>query len=124
MSQLVDIAIQSTKEHNVEKVHEIYIEVGELTALAHEQLQFAYQLLTENNNILSGSKLIIEVVKTRVRCSTCNYEGGVKYIDDPIYHYIAPQLTCPLCNNAVTLLAGRECKLKHIKLTVRENDKN
>ena len=58
MNQIVKSVLQEIKNHRVKSVSEVYLEVGELTFLGHEQLKFAYQILTEKNS-LKNSKIIV-----------------------------------------------------------------
>ena len=71
-TQLVDSVLQELKKYDVKKVNEVYIEIGELTFLAHEQVKFAYEILTKDN-ILKDSKLVIKERKTVCKCSACSY---------------------------------------------------
>jgi len=82
-----------------------------------EQVQFAYEVLAKGT-ILEGSKLVIEEQEGVVKCDKCGYKGGFKYEDDPLYHVPLPTLKCPQCGSVVSIVAGKECTIKSIKMMI------
>ena len=113
MNQIVNAVLHEVKNHNVKSVDEVYLEIGELTFLGHEQMRFAYQILTEKN-ILKGSKIIISEKKAKIKCSQCDYNGKIKYEYDPSFHFSLPTFTCPKCNNPVDIVEGKECIIRRM----------
>ncbi len=113
MNQIVNAVLQEVKKHNVKSVSEVHLEIGELTFLGHEQMRFAYQILTEKN-MLKNSKIIISEKKAKIKCSQCNYNGKIKYEYDPSFHFSLPTFTCPKCSNPVDIVEGKECVIKRI----------
>lgn len=112
-AQIVETILKEIDIHNVKKVNEVYIDVGELTFLAHEQLIFAYQILTENTP-LKDSKMIINEKKSKIRCENCGYVGGLSYVDHALHHLQLPIFTCPKCNGKIEILEGKECTIMRI----------
>ncbi len=53
------------------------MEVGELAMVNPEQLEFMYEVLTEEN-MLKGSKLKIEKIPAVAECKNCGYKGPVE----------------------------------------------
>ena len=113
MSQIVEAVLQEIKNHNVKSVSEVHLEIGELTFLGHEQMGFAYQVLTEKN-ILKDSKIIISEKKAKIKCRKCDYNGKIKYEYDPGFHFSLPTFTCPKCKGTVEIVEGKECIISRI----------
>lgn len=109
--------IQKKNEKKIYRVNEVVLEVGELTFLAHEQLRFCYDILSQDN-ILKGSKLTIKKIEALVHCTECGYTGPVEYYTE--FHLTTPILQCPECGKRVEILKGRECTVKSINLELEE----
>lgn len=112
VASIVDAVLDELKKYNVEKVHSVTLVIGDLTQLGTEQMEFAYEILTEDN-ILKGSKLIIEPEPVELRCKKCGYEGPAKTLDEGDYsgHGI-PILSCPECGGPVDVVKGEACRVK------------
>jgi len=116
-SQIVRSILEEAEKRGAKKVTEVHLVIGKLTFLGLEQVRFAYEALTKGT-IMEGSKLIIEEKEGAVKCNHCGYEDSFKYEDDPLYHVPMPTLKCPQCGNAVSIVAGKECTIKSIKMMV------
>jgi hydrogenase nickel incorporation protein HypA/HybF len=115
ITQIVNLILEEAEKHNAKQVNEVHLVIGKLTFLGLEQVRFAYDLLVKNT-ILEDSKLTIEEKDGVVKCNNCGYTGDLKYVDNPVYHVPAPTLTCPKCEDLVTIVGGKECTIKNIKL--------
>ena len=118
MASIIEAVLAELAKHDVEKVEEVDMVVGELTFLGQEQLEFAYSILTQTN-ILKGSELVISTEKVKVLCSKCGYEGGVDYIDRGMDHFAIPNLSCPRCGGPVELVKGKSCSVTSLKVVER-----
>ena len=116
-SQIVQSVLTEAEKRGAKKVTEVHLTIGKLTFLGLEQVRFAYEVLTKDT-IMEGSKLVIDEQEGTVKCSNCNYEGGFKYEDDPLYHVPVPTLRCPKCSSTVNITAGKECTIRNIKMLV------
>ncbi len=114
-SQIVNYLLKEAKKHNAKRVDEVHLMIGKLTFLGLEQVQFAYTTLVRNT-IMEGSKLHIEEKDGIVQCNACGYTGDIKYEEDPVHHIPTPTLNCPQCGGVVTIVGGKECTIKSIKL--------
>ena len=114
-SQIVEAVLGEATKHNASKVIEVELEIGDLTFLSLEQVRFLYKVLTENT-IAKDSKLSIKQVHGRGKCSSCGYDGPLKYLDDPQFHITFPTFNCPRCSAPLQVSAGRECVLKRIRM--------
>ncbi|OPY31092.1 MAG: putative hydrogenase nickel incorporation protein HypA [Methanomassiliicoccales archaeon PtaU1.Bin124] len=115
MTSIIENVRNALQGHNVIKVEEVDLTVGELTFLGLDQLQFAYEILTRGTE-LEGSTLVIETERTEVSCSNCGYSGPASYYEEEGYHGSIPQLACPKCKSNVTVLKGKSCRITSVKV--------
>ena len=119
VSDIVSAILRELEKYNVVKVEEVILVVGEMTSLGHEQLEFAYEIVTKGT-LLEGSKLVIEDEKIRVICSECGYEGEVRMLESDYGEHTIPILSCPECNGKVKVTAGQTCKIRNLKIVEAE----
>ena len=112
MADIVDAVLNELQKYKVTKVNEVTIVIGDLTQLGEEQLQFAWEVLTDSN-IMKGSKLTIKHEPVELRCHGCGYEGPAKSVDfgDGMSHAI-PLLSCPECGGKVEVTSGNGCRIE------------
>jgi hydrogenase nickel incorporation protein HypA/HybF len=111
--------LETEEGQEIEQVNEVFLEIGELTFLGADQLQFCYSVLSEKNR-LKGSKLTISTVPAEVRCDHCEYEGKIEYYSE--FHLETPILACPKCKETVTITKGRECAVRSVNLEIRDDE--
>lgn len=116
-SQIVRAVLKEVEKRGAKGVLEVHLVIGKLTFLGVEQVKFSYQVLIEDT-VLNGSKLIINRKSGKVKCERCGYEGPIKFKEDPVSHTSFPSLTCHQCDSPVTIIEGRECTIKGIKLVM------
>lgn len=116
-SQIVQSVLAEAEKHKAKKVTEVHLIIGKLTFLGVEQVRFAYEALSKGT-IIEGSKLVIDEQEGAVKCGNCGYEGNFKYEDDPLYHVPVPTLKCPQCGNVVSIVSGKECIIKTVKMLI------
>lgn len=115
MSDIISRLLDALEGREVERVEKVMLEVGELTFLGKDQLQFAYQVLSKET-FLEGSELVIHQEEARVRCSQCGYEGSPEDLDDESYHFKVPLLDCPQCGSEVDIVKGRGCSVTSLEV--------
>jgi hydrogenase nickel incorporation protein HypA/HybF len=100
------ITEENAKNLGAKIVHEIEIDIGKLSGVDIEALEFAMEH-TQKNKLLENVRLVINKIPAKARCKSCNFEFD---IDD---FYTA----CPLCNNFKNdIFQGKELKVKAIKV--------
>ena len=114
-TQIVNSILSEVKKHNAKRVYEVHLTIGKLTFLSLEQVKFAYSLLVKNK-LLDGSTFHLEEKDGLVKCTNCEYVGGLKYRDDPLFHVPSPTLNCPHCDGVVGIVEGKKCTIKSIKV--------
>ncbi len=120
-TQIIENVLEEAKRNRAKKVTEVRLVIGKMTFLGIEQVQFSYKILTEDN-ILKGSKLIIEEKDGIIECQNCNYRGIIPLNDDPIYHIPVPTLKCPNCGKEAKIIEGKECVIKSIRMLKKEEN--
>ncbi len=87
-------------------VHEIEMDIGELSGVDCDALEFAL-LHSKKNELLRKVKYVINKIPAKARCKGCNFEFDLSDF------YTA----CPKCSKFDhVFLQGRELKVKTIKI--------
>ncbi|MEE9150518.1 MAG: hydrogenase maturation nickel metallochaperone HypA [Thermoplasmata archaeon] len=120
MVDIVQAALKSMENYEVENVEKVFLDVGELTFLNPEQLQFSFEVLTKDN-ALRGADLAIEQRKVEIECTSCGYKGSLENKPEE-NHFRIPLLFCPKCKGEVSVLSGKECILRRIQMNLKENN--
>ncbi len=119
MSQLVSALIEELDDKHNNKVESVHIEVGELTFLEPDALEFAFSVLIKET-VLEGSVLEVKTISSEIECESCGYKGPVNYSDDPTFHFNIPIVTCPRCDSKPKVTKGKETMIRSV--TVSEED--
>lgn len=112
---IIDAVLDAANKNNAKKVNEVFIEIGELTALNPDQLKFIFETITAGT-VAEGAEYRIEVIRPMIRCRTCSYDGPIEFFEK--LHFFLPAVRCPECGEPdVDIIAGRECCVKKIKIS-------
>ncbi len=110
---IIDAVLNAAKKHNAKKVSEVFLEIGELTALNPEQLEFIFKTIT-TGTVAEGARFDIRVITPLIKCK-CSYSGQIEFFER--LHFFLPVIKCPQCGGTdVDIIAGRECCVKKIKI--------
>jgi len=118
MSSILEQVLSELEKHDVVKVEEVELVVGELTFLGHEQLSFAYEIMTKGT-LLEGAELMMVSEEIEVECPSCGYIGGVDHLEGEEYHLSVPVLKCPKCDSKVNVIRGKRCGVTSMKVVER-----
>ena len=95
---VLDIIIQESQNHKVNRVLSVAVKVGELSAVETESLRFCFDFLSKGT-LAEGARLEIERVQVTCHCQEC---GSNFTVQELIF-------TCPACKSPkVEMLSGRE----------------
>ena len=124
---IIDAVLNELKKRNLDgvKVKKIYIRIGELTLIDNTALKNAFEAYSVGSP-LEGAELVIEVVPSRFKCSSCGHEWGFREafpqleVNVPIIHMyphlISEILKCPKCGSSdVKILQGEEFTITKIE---------
>jgi hydrogenase nickel incorporation protein HypA/HybF len=99
---VLDIILQESQNHQVNRVLSVAVKVGELSAVETESLRFCFDFLTRGT-LAEGARLEIERVKVTGRCQEC---GSNFTVQELIF-------SCPACKSPkVEMLSGRELSVE------------
>jgi hydrogenase nickel incorporation protein HypA/HybF len=113
---IADVVLKEAEKQDAKKVTLVELEIGELSLLNPEQVEFCLKLIFERT-YASEAELKIELVKPQVNCRNCGYEGTLESKDDPLYHIVMPMFKCPQCGSGeLSVKRGRECTVKRIEI--------
>jgi hydrogenase nickel incorporation protein HypA/HybF len=74
----------------------VSLQVGTLTGLVPEALEFSWDMATEGS-LLQGSKLDIQIVEATGFCPQCQYEKSLTNLQS---------MRCPVCREPITQITG------------------
>lgn len=103
---IIDIAIKTAENANAAKINEVEIEVGMLSGVVIEALEFALESAVKNT-LLENARIVIDKVKASAECNNCQTE----FEPD---NFITQ---CPVCNSLdFKIIHGRELRVKSINI--------
>jgi len=112
---IIDAVLDAAKKNNAIKVEEVFLEIGELTALNPDQLKFIFETISAGTTA-EGARYNIKVIRPLINCKKCSYNGPIEFFER--LHFFLPVIKCPRCGEAdIDIIAGRECCVKKIKIS-------
>ena len=113
---IADLVLKESEKQEAKKILLIELEIGELSLLNPEQIEFWLKLAFEKTPA-SEAELKIETVKPEIHCASCGYTGTLESKDDPLCHFLIPVFQCPKCGSGeITVQRGKECRVKRIEI--------
>lgn len=116
MSQIVSSVIEEGKSRNASKIEKVTLELGQFMMLGHDQLKFAFELLSKDT-VLDGATLDIRTVKGEIECGGCGFKGVASPTEDAL-HQLAASFECPKCGGLAKVTGGRDCIIRNISMVV------
>lgn len=103
---ILDTVEEKAQSLNAKIVYEIEMEIGELSGIEFDALDFAIENAPKND-ILKDVKFQIKRIKPIARCSSCSFEFETSEYSN----------VCPKCNSVKTeIITGNELKIKSFKM--------
>jgi hydrogenase nickel incorporation protein HypA/HybF len=104
---IVDIAKKEVTKAKKSKVDSIELEIGTLSGIEMESLDFAWNMAVEGT-VLEGAERNINRIVAIAKCTNCGHEFETKSAFEG----------CPACGELFTeLLCGRELRVKALTVT-------
>lgn len=104
---VIDDVKKVAAENNVERVHSVTLEVGEVSTVIPEYLIDCWNWAVTKHEILNGCELRVERIDAVTFCEDCQQ----------VYPTVAHGKICPHCGSENTyLLRGNEFNIKEIEV--------
>lgn len=114
--QIANCLKKVTKKEQATRILSFEVELGEFVFANSEQLKFWLKELLKGEKE-AKAKVYIKRVKPIIHCNKCGYEGSISFKEEPMYHFILPELKCKRCGHSgVDLIKGKEYNLKSVKI--------
>ncbi|WP_300854901.1 hydrogenase maturation nickel metallochaperone HypA [uncultured Clostridium sp.] len=95
---LLKICLEEGKKHNIKKIKDINIKVGELTDLVPNCISYYFNIISKDT-IAENAKINIDRIQVEIKCNVCGYFGKLGK-----NNYL-----CPSCKgNKYEIIKGRE----------------
>jgi hydrogenase nickel incorporation protein HypA/HybF len=102
---LLEIVLEQSREHRLQQIRVIRLQIGEMAAVVPESLSFCFELLSKDT-VASGAALEIETLPVVARCAKCRIPFQV---EDHMF-------VCPECGEPTfEMISGRELSLASIE---------
>jgi len=113
---IADVVLKESEKQEAKKVLLVELEIGELSMLNPDQVEFWLQLAFDKTPA-SEAQIMIEVTKPEIACASCGYIGTLETRDDPMAHFVTPVFKCPRCDSGeIKVKRGKECRIKKIEI--------
>ncbi len=105
-TNIVAIAEEQAEQNKAKSVREITIEIGALSGVVLEALEFAMEEANKKT-LLENSHYILQLIPAKGRCQQCKKEFDMKE------HFSV----CPFCQHTrIDVLQGKELNVKSLKI--------
>lgn len=102
--QILKTVDEIKKEQNLSEIDTIVLQIGEMSDVVPKFIEKAW-VSVKSTTDYSNTKMSVEVIPARAKCTNCNYEANVKALG----------LTCPNCGKSdFKIISGREFLIKEI----------
>ena len=106
MSGVLDSVNTAAQNAQAERVTKIILNIGEMTEIIQDSLEFAFQVMSEGT-LSEGAELVIKTVTPHSICLDCGHE-----FDHDRFHR-----TCPDCGSySTSMTRGRELDIESIEV--------
>ncbi len=103
---IVEIATETAKASQAETVHEVEVDVGDMSGVIYEALEFALQSAVKGT-MLENSRFKLNRIKARAVCLDCRHD----------FEPVDFLLTCMHCGSFnIQIVSGKEMKVKSINV--------
>lgn len=113
---IVRTVLEEAGKQDAKKVESIEVEIGELTFLGIEQVEFWVKTSLEGT-IAADAEIKLEKVNAEIECDECAYQGNLNVEEDPAYHITLPRFSCPSCNSPkIRIVRGKDAVIRRIRI--------
>ena len=103
---IVTIAEKEAKKASVTEVKAIDLEIGTLSGIEIESLNFAWPMAVANS-VLEHAEKRIHIIKAKAKCADCGFDYDIENLFD----------TCPKCHSPFKdIYQGKEMRVKSLEV--------
>ncbi len=107
---IIEIAEAEAQKAKAVKVKELILDIGTMSGVEFYALDAAMEMAVKNT-MLEKSKIKINKIQAKAKCTECAKEFDIDYVYDP----------CPYCQSLYhELLTGKELQIKSIVVDVED----
>lgn len=103
---IVETTRRAALDNKARSINKVCIEIGEISMINPDQVEFLYNTMIEDDPLFKGSQLICTICPPLTRC-TCGYEGTEIFV-------------CPECGALPTIEKGKEIVVTNIEIEADE----
>ena len=113
---IVQTVLQEAEKQGAEAVESIEIEIGKLTFLGVDQVEF-WMKMGFQDTIAEKAEIHFSLTEGRLLCGDCAYEGPILLREDPEYHLMLPAFKCRQCGGSnIQIIQGKEAIVRRIRI--------
>ncbi len=113
---IIETVLAEAKKQNAKAVDSVEIEIGELTFLGTDQIQFWLEMGFKST-LAENAEIRFIPVDGVIHCQSCGFEGHIEKKEDPAYHMTTPVFSCSKCGSASTeITRGKEAIIRRIHI--------
>ena len=110
---IFDSVVPVARANGATKITGITLDIGEMTMVVPEAMEFAFSALSEDDPLLENAELTMNFIAPNSRCLDCGDE-----FEHDRFH-----LHCPACGSGTTLLiAGRELEVASMEIETPDDE--
>ncbi len=109
-SGIMETVLEEAKKHGAGKVSKIVLEIGPLSMISVEQLEFALDILSEGT-IACGAAIECRITPVTLKCEN-NHVNVVA--PAKLDFFSLTRIPCPACGAKTRPVGGRDCMIKEI----------
>ena len=103
---IVDLAEKEAEKANAKRIVSIELEVGKLSGVVLEALEFAWPVAVKGSMLEKAEKFVVEI-PGKAKCSNCGALFDLENLYDP----------CPECNDYFKdVVQGKELRIKSLEV--------
>ncbi len=101
-------AKRTAVEHMATSIKTVTVEIGELSMISPDQVEFLFSVIIEDDPLFCGTTLDTKVIPPETTCS-CGYKGNEIFV-------------CPDCGSLPVVIKGREIVVSHIEIDTQDGE--
>jgi hydrogenase nickel incorporation protein HypA/HybF len=113
---IIKTVLEQAEQQNAVRIKSVEIEIGELTFLNREQVEFWIKIGFKDT-IAENAIIHFKEIQAVIHCKSCGYRGYLQVKEDPAYHLNLPRFNCPNCGKTdIEIVHGKETIIRRIQI--------